>query len=78
VKPLSEDCWVGSGDGIAGASGVGALTGGAVVAGFAFFFGLAFFAIRFAFFFAPFLALRFFAKLLHRLIVEVLAVIKFR
>jgi hypothetical protein len=30
--------------------------------GTVFFFGFAFFAIRFAFFFAPFLALRFFAK----------------
>jgi len=48
----------GSGGGAAGGIAIGSGAG----LGAAFFFGLAFFAIRLAFFFAPFFAVRFFAN----------------
>jgi hypothetical protein len=63
----------------AGSAAIGSTAGIAIGSGAdaGFFFGPAFFfVIRFAFFFAPFLAFRLFAKQLHRPIVEVRLVIK--
>jgi hypothetical protein len=62
----SEDHWdagcasvlAGSGGGASGGIAIGSGAG----LGAAFFLGLAFFAIRLAFFFAPFFAVRFFAN----------------
>jgi hypothetical protein len=54
---------------IGGGGGFGAIT---IFLGFVFFF-----TVRFALFFAPFLAARFLAKQLHRPIVEVPLVINF-
>jgi hypothetical protein len=52
----------GSAAGIAGIISIGFGAGFATT----FFLGLAFFAVRFAFFLAPFLVLRFFGKRSHR------------
>jgi hypothetical protein len=66
---------VGSEGGVSVAAG-GAIIGSGAVLGAAFLFGFAFFAIRLAFFFAPFFVLRFCGKYSHRPIVELKLVIK--
>lgn len=70
---------VGAGGGVSGigsAAGIGAGASAGFGGGAIFFFGFAlFFAVLLAFFFAPFFAFRFFAKQLHRPIVEVQMVI---
>ncbi len=69
---VADSNGAGGGVGVIGAVGVGAIA----VTGAVFFLDRAFFfAMRLAFFLAPFFALRFFAKQLHRRIVEVLVLI---